>query len=95
MGVGDRMSIQTTRACITSILDGSIRNAPTHKDPVFQFEFPQLLPGVSEQICSPRDAWTDKAAYDAQRVALAALFKDNFQKYVGPGVTDYSPHGPV
>lgn len=94
VGVGNRMSIQTTRACISAILDGSIHDAEVFVDPIFGFDVPKKLNGVSAEICDPRSAWEDKAAYEAQSEMLAGLFKKNFTKYVAPGKTDYTAFGP-
>ena len=82
-GVGERMSIKATRACIDSILDGSIASADFSTDPLFGFEVPRSLPNVPEGVCQPRDAWADKKAYDAQARKLAAMFQQNFLKYTG------------
>lgn len=94
VGVGERMSIKATRACINAILNGSINNATMNVDPVFQFSVPQELEGVPADVCNPREGWTDKDAYDKQRDHLANLFKNNYTKYIAPGMTDYSPYGP-
>lgn len=94
-GVGERMSIKATRACIDAILDGSIKDATFEADPVFGFDVPTALPGVPDNVVNPREAWADKDAYDAQRLKLAAMFKENYTKYQGAGVTDYSPFGPI
>ena len=32
--------------------------------------------------------------YDAQRVKLAGMFMDNFKRFTGPGVNDYTAFGP-
>jgi len=93
-GVGERMSIGATRACVDAILDGSISKATFSEDPIFGFQVPDELPGVAANIAQPRLAWADKDAYDAQRLKLAGMFKDNFVQYTGPGVTDYSAFGP-
>lgn len=93
-GVGKRMSIKNTRTCIDAILDGSIKNASFSTDPVFGFSVPKALHGVASDVLDPRTAWADKAAYDAQRLKLGAMFQKNYTKYVTPGVTDYSSHGP-
>lgn len=93
-GVGKRMSIKATRACINAILDGSINDSKMVEDPVFQFSIPESLEGVPANVCNPRDNWSDKDAYDKQRVELAKLFINNYSKYQIPGVTDYSDHGP-
>jgi len=94
-GVGGRMSIATTRACIDAILDGSIDASSFDSDPVFGFQMPTSLPKVEPSVLNPRDAWDDKDAYDAQRLKLARMFTDNFTRFTGPGVTDYTPHGPL
>lgn len=57
VGVGNRMSIKHTRACITSILNHSIEKAEFRNDPVFQFEVPVALEGVPSELCNPREAW--------------------------------------
>lgn len=94
-GVGKRMAIKATRACVRAILTGSIEHAVFTKEPVFQFDVPESLDGVPASVCNPRDAWADKAAYDAQRLMLAGLFQKNYEKFKGAGMTDYSAHGPL
>ncbi|CAM9239077.1 unnamed protein product [Ectocarpus sp. 12 AP-2014] len=93
-GVGKRMSIKATRACVDAVLDGSIGNTTFTPDPVFGFEVPAELPGVPAKVLNPREAWSDKKGYDATRTKLAGMFKDNFTKFVKPGVTDYTSYGP-
>eukprot|EP00501_MAST-03F_sp_TOSAG23-6_P001713 GSMAST32.ASY1.ANO1.1787.1 assembled CDS len=90
-GVGERMF---TRACIDSILDGSISNSTFVNDSIFGFQIPQGLPGVSADVCNPRNAWDDKNSYDVQAAKLADMFRENFKKYSEPGVTDYTEFGP-
>ena len=95
-GVGKRMSIKNTRQCIEAILDGSIfLKSSFVKDPVFQFEIPTSIGSVPKDVINPREAWVNKEAYDAQRLKLGQMFKDNYLRYVIPGVTDYSSHGPI
>jgi len=36
---------------------------------------------VPAEILNPRNAWTDKAAYDRQATDLAARFEANFQQF--------------
>jgi phosphoenolpyruvate carboxykinase (ATP) len=98
-GVGKRMGIKDTRACITAILDGTLASLPESQfavDPVFGFSVPTAIPGMAKSVpLVPRDAWSDKAAYDAQRAKLAGMFQQNFKKYaVGEGVPDYTQYGP-
>jgi ATP-dependent phosphoenolpyruvate carboxykinase len=93
-GVGSRMSIQDTRACIDGILDGSIKNCEFVSHPVFGFDVPKTLGAIEPNVLNPRDSWDDKPAYDAAAAKLAGMFKANFEKYTGPDVTDYSSYGP-
>lgn len=93
-GTGERMSIKATRACIDAILDGSIASSTFVRDDVFGFEVPETLNGVPSEVLQPRQCWDDQGAYDAAAAKLAGMFKDNFVKYTGPGVTDYTAYGP-
>lgn len=94
-GVGSRMSIKATRACVSAILDGSVEDAEFVVDPVFGFEVPKALPGVPSEVLNPRDSWEDKEAFDEQAARLAEMFKENFKKYTGPGFTDFTAGGPL
>jgi phosphoenolpyruvate carboxykinase (ATP) len=80
-GVGKRMSIAHTRAIIDAIHDGSLANAETVADPVFGVAVPTSCPGVPDEVLVPKNAWDDKAAYDAQAKHLAGLFHTNFAKF--------------
>jgi ATP-dependent phosphoenolpyruvate carboxykinase len=93
-GDGERMSIQTTRACIDAILDGSIENTDFVIDPTFGFYVPTNLHDVDTHLLNPKASWKDHHAYDATKQKLAKLFIENFAKYIQPGHTDYSPYGP-
>ena len=93
-GTGERMSIKATRACIDAILDGSIANSTFVEDPVFGFEVPETLAGVPDKVLQPRQSWSDTNAYDEAASKLATMFKENYVKYTGDGVTDYTSFGP-
>lgn len=93
-GEGDRMSLPHTRACIDSILNGSIKGSECYTDEVFGFEVPCAIPNVPEEICRPRDTWSSPEAYDDQAKRLAGMFVENFKQYVGEDLTDYSHYGP-
>src|SRR6516225_9617442 len=64
-GVGKRISLKNTRAIIDAIHDGSLAKAKTQRDPVFGFEVAAECPGVPSEILIPRNAWANKAAYEA------------------------------
>jgi len=94
-GVGKRMSIKDTRACIHAILDGSINESEFQTTNTFRFTIPMTLKGVDSTILNPRNAWGDKDAYLVQRDHLAGLFIKNFKKYTdGTSGFDYSAAGP-
>jgi phosphoenolpyruvate carboxykinase (ATP) len=80
-GEGHRMKLSYTRAMITQVLEGKLDNADTILDPVFGFAIPKEVPGVPSEVLVPRNAWTDKNAYDEKARMLAGLFVKNFEKY--------------
>ncbi len=80
-GVGKRMSIPHTRAMVNAALDGSLRNAAFEQEPFFGLAIPLAVPGVPESVLNPRNAWSDKTAYDTQARKLAALFFENFEQF--------------
>lgn len=94
VGVGERMSISNTRACIDAILDKSIEVAEFTTDPIFGFEVPQALGNVPAEVLNPKSSWSDPQAYDLMAEKLAKMFQDNFQKYISAEHTDYSSFGP-
>ncbi|EJK72083.1 hypothetical protein THAOC_06424 [Thalassiosira oceanica] len=92
-GVGERMSIKTTRGCVDAIIDGSIENTTWETDPLFGWELPTSVPGVDEAVLKPRNTWPNPEAYDAAEKKLAEMYVSNFEQYRGKGV-DYSVFGP-
>jgi phosphoenolpyruvate carboxykinase (ATP) len=80
-GTGSRMSIHDTRCIIDAILDGSIAKCEWETFPIFGFEIPKSLDGVSSKVLNPRETWSDKAAYDEALKKLAGMFVENFKKY--------------
>jgi len=80
-GVGKRMKLSLTRAIIDAIHSGQLAKARTVPDPVFAFGVVTECAGVPRDVLTPRDTWTDKAAYVATAKKLAKLFIDNFKQY--------------
>lgn len=93
-GVGERMSIKTTRGCIDAILSGSIMETEFKTDPVFGWKVPKSLPGVDPAVLDPRSTWSDPAAYDAMEEKLAKMYIENFKQYIDHTHHDYSQYGP-
>jgi phosphoenolpyruvate carboxykinase (ATP) len=94
-GVGKRMSIKDTRACINAILDGTINKSEFRTTKTFRFSVPNTLGDVNPHVLFPREAWADKDAYDIARDKLAQMFIDNFAKYqTEDSEFDFSKAGP-
>ncbi|WP_345976634.1 phosphoenolpyruvate carboxykinase (ATP) [Sulfurimonas sp. HSL3-7] len=94
-GVGKRMSIKDTRACINAILDGSINNSEFDTTKTFRLQVPKTLGDINPNVLNPRNAWADKDAFDTQRDKLAEMFINNFTKYMTEDSEfDYSQAGP-
>jgi phosphoenolpyruvate carboxykinase (ATP) len=94
-GVGKRMSIKDTRACINAILDGSINSCEFDTTRTFRLHVPKSLGDINPSVLNPRNAWEDKDLFDATRDRLASMFIANFKKYqTADSEFDYSEAGP-
>jgi len=80
-GTGHRMELPITRAIVTAILEGELKDVETEEDPIFGLRVPKAVPGVPSEVLNPRNTWADKDAYDAKARELAAKFNENFKKY--------------
>ncbi len=94
-GTGSRMSIKNTRACINGILDGNIENSDFETIPVFNLSVPKTLDGVDTEVLHPRNTWKDKDLYDQSAKKLAAMYVENFKKYLtNDSDFDFTAAGP-
>jgi len=80
-GVGKRMAIAHTRAMVNAALDGSLKDVSFEREPFFGLAIPTSVPNVPSEVLNPRNAWPDKAEYDASAKKLAGLFFANFKKF--------------
>ena len=94
-GVGKRMSIKDTRACINAILDGTIKDSEFDTTKTFRLNVPKTLGNINPAILNPRNAWEDKELFDKTRDELAEMFVNNYKKYQDADHTDYAPFGPI
>jgi phosphoenolpyruvate carboxykinase (ATP) len=94
-GVGQRMKISHTRAMVTAILDGRLRDVPTVTDPTFGLHIPTTCPGVPAEELNARGTWADKAAYDQKARELAAKFVANFQQFADKVSPEVLASGPT
>jgi phosphoenolpyruvate carboxykinase (ATP) len=78
---GSRFSIPTTRAIISAIVDGDIRNASYEKLDGFNFEIPTAIAGVDSNILNPRKTWSNQAEHDKNAKVLISQFVENFKKF--------------
>jgi phosphoenolpyruvate carboxykinase (ATP) len=79
-GQGERMPIAATRALLRAALEGELDSAEYRTDEVFGFEVPREVGGVETSLLTPRETWADPNAYDEKARALAARFRENFEK---------------
>jgi phosphoenolpyruvate carboxykinase (ATP) len=65
------------------------------RDPVFGIDVVAECPNVPSEILIPRNAWADKAAYDATAKKLAALFNKNFETYAAGASAEVKAAAPL
>ncbi|MGH1418029.1 MAG: phosphoenolpyruvate carboxykinase [Hyphomicrobiaceae bacterium] len=94
-GVGKRMPLKETRALLNAALDGSLTSSPMRKDPVFGFDVPTEVPGVTTALLDPRSTWTDVAEYDKTATAMVDMFAKNFAKFAEHVDQDVLQAGPI
>ncbi|MBU0595418.1 phosphoenolpyruvate carboxykinase (ATP), partial [Candidatus Bipolaricaulota bacterium] len=82
-GEGARMDIRLTRGMVRAALGGGLDAVEFDEDPRFHIAIPRTCPGVPSEILSPRNTWTDGAAYDARATKLASEFAAHFAKAYG------------
>ncbi|HEY7462723.1 MAG TPA: phosphoenolpyruvate carboxykinase (ATP) [Gemmatimonadota bacterium] len=83
-GVGRRMSLAHTRAMVDAAVEGDLTGVEFVAGPGLGLSIPTTCPGVPAELLNPRNAWTDKAAYDAAAAELAERFAGNFKQFDVP-----------
>ena len=86
-GVGKRISIRHTRALLSAVLDGRLKDARFRPDRLFGFDVPTSCPDVPVEILDPANSWANRDEYWKRYDALAARFTENFKLFAA-GVTD-------
>jgi phosphoenolpyruvate carboxykinase (ATP) len=92
-GTGQRMSLKYTRAMVNAALDGRLNQVEYVTEPAFGLSIPLTCPDVPSELLNPRNAWSDRNAYDQQAILLAEKFEKNFAKFNAPA--EVRAAGPV
>ncbi len=93
-GVGKRMKIAHTRAMVSAILDGRLREVGVKPDPYFGVQVPVECPEVPPEVLVPRNTWSDKSAFDGKAKELAQRFADNFKQFASAVTPAVAAAGP-
>ena len=93
-GVGERISLQHTRAMVRAAVSGKLDRVAVEPHPVFRVLVPKEVPGVPSEVLDARGQWSDKAAYDRAAEELAGRFRKNFEKF-GHMAEEILEAGPV
>jgi phosphoenolpyruvate carboxykinase (ATP) len=80
-GIGKRMSLPVTRAILKAALNGLLDYGPFVVDPIFGVEVPKDCPGVPSNVLQPREAWSDKSAYESTAKRLAEMLRKEWERY--------------
>ncbi|WP_075620136.1 phosphoenolpyruvate carboxykinase (ATP) [Paenisporosarcina indica] len=94
-GVGSRMKLSYTRTMVRAALEGKLNHVETETNSIFGLEMPVEIAGVPANVLNPRDAWSDKDAYDKKAKELADQFRTNFKKFGSVTEDIVSKGGPI
>lgn len=78
---GKRFAIPTTRAVVSAIVSGELKNATYSKLPGFNFEIPTQIAGIDSNLLDPRKTWKDLNAYHHHAKTLIDKFNENFKRF--------------
>ncbi len=94
-GVGDRIPLSVTRRMVEAALSGELDSVATRVDPVFGFEVPLQVEGVSAEVLDPRSSWSSVEDYDARAAELAEMFAANFEQFAADCEPEIGKAGPA
>lgn len=96
VGVGDRMPIKITRACVDAVFDGSLDHDDYTHHPILNLAVPNRInDDLPIDILHPWKSWAHPDKYDQAAAKLAQDFVANFTQFQdAPDYTDLLCHGP-
>lgn len=80
-GVGERMPLPSTRALVTSAINGTLVKGDFVEVPVFGLKVPTKCPNVDSNLLQPILSWDDKDEYNKKAKELMDLFDKEYKKY--------------
>ncbi|QEA39194.1 phosphoenolpyruvate carboxykinase [Pistricoccus aurantiacus] len=94
---GERFSIPTTRAIISAIQSGALKDVETRIIEGLNLQVPTAVPGVDSILLDPRQTWQDQDAYRRHARELIGEFVENFKKFDGidPAIVQAGPQADV
>ena len=78
---GERFSIPTTRAVVSAIVSGQLKNVNYEKLESFNFLIPTDVPGVDKHLLNPKNCWKNPDALKQHSHKLIQLFNENFKRF--------------
>lgn len=80
-GQGSRFPIPVTRAVISAITKGQLKNCDTEHLDMLNLSIPTAIEGVDQSYLNPRNNWDNSNEYDEQAKKLAELFIENIVSF--------------
>jgi len=80
-GIGKRFDIPVTRAVISAIQSGVLKEAETETIEGMNLEVPLTIEGVDSTLLNPIKNWADPSLYKEYESKLVSQFKENFKKF--------------
>jgi phosphoenolpyruvate carboxykinase (ATP) len=80
-GIGKRFPIPVTRAIVTAITKGLLKNCATEHLELLNLNIPLAVDGVDSAYLNPRNNWQNTDDYDLQAHKLAELFVKNITAF--------------
>jgi phosphoenolpyruvate carboxykinase (ATP) len=93
-GEGKRMDLSLTRAMVSAVLSGQLKDIKTEIDPIFGLGIPLSCPGVPVQVLNPRNTWKIMMLMTKRRRELAKMFNENFKEYEKDTLSEVKAAGP-